>query len=250
MNQNLRVRRIRHELVGREVIVAEVESVSPRMLRLHFESPELEGFHSPAADDHIAIFPLSPEGEEVKRHYTPRAFDPARRRLTVDFALHEAGPATHWAERARVGDALSIGGPRSSLDVSEGFDWYLLIGDETALPAIGRRVETLRAGVPVWTVVLLFDEREEQRFVTEADWSPSWVLRGEPSLADAAHARAAVEQLRLPEGNGFVWIAGEASLARELRAWFFERGHPRKWIHASSYWKLGVADVHEVFEEE
>lgn len=249
MSKKHTIQRVRHELVGRDVTVAAIEMVTPRMRRIHFESPELEGFHSPSADDHIAIFIETPDGEEVKRHYTPRSFDASRRRLAIDFATHEAGPATDWAENARVGDVLSMGGPRSSLVVSEDFDWYLLLADETALPALARRVEMLRSGVPVLTIATIFDAAEKQQLTTQADWRPVWLTRGEPSAADLTLVRAAIDELELPSGDGFVWIGGESVLVRGLRASFIERGHPREWIHASGYWKRGVSDVHEVIDD-
>jgi len=86
------------------------------------------------------------------RDFTPRHFDASTRTLTLGFALHDAGPASAWAASARVGDVLGFGGPRGSRLTPDNFDWYLLVGDETALPAIGRRTEELRTGVPVLTV--------------------------------------------------------------------------------------------------
>ena len=80
------------------------------------------------------------------RDYTPRAFDAAGNRLTIDFALHDAGPATAWALNARPGETLLIGGPRGSTVVPDDFDFYLLAGDETALPSIGRRLESPASG--------------------------------------------------------------------------------------------------------
>jgi NADPH-dependent ferric siderophore reductase len=80
--------------------------------------------------------------------------------LHIDFAIHDAGPATDWALRARIGDALEIGGPRGSAVIPMEFDWYLLIGDETGLPAIGRRLEELPAGSRALVIVrrALIDE--------------------------------------------------------------------------------------------
>ena len=89
-----------------------------------------------------------PEGVERSpgRDYTPRRYDAGRNELVIDFALHDAGPATDWAAQAEPGQQLAVGGPRGSFVVPDDFDWYLFIGDETALPAIGRRLEELRAG--------------------------------------------------------------------------------------------------------
>ena len=102
------------------------------------------------------------------RDYTPRRFDPAARTLAIDFAVHDAGPATQWALDSAPGDTIEIGGPRGSLVVSPTFDWWLLIGDETALPAIGRRIEELPAGVRAISVVVVSSEGEQQRFDTAA----------------------------------------------------------------------------------
>ena len=44
------------------------------------------------------------------------------------------------------GQTLRIGGPRGSFIIPTNFDWHLLIGDDTALPAIARRLEELPAG--------------------------------------------------------------------------------------------------------
>lgn len=243
------IRRVRHELVGRELTVAAIERLTPRMQRIHFESPELDGFTSLGADDHVALFfPASGEDDEIKRHYTPRSFEASARRLAIDFASHEAGPASEWAANARVGDTLSLGGPKSSLVVSDDFDWYLLIGDETALPALGRWVEGLRRGVPVLTVATVFDEGERQHFETPAAWRPTWSLRGNPSPEDGERTSALVRDLELPRGTGFVWIAGEASWVRSVRGAVLGRGQPASFVRAASYWKRGEPDVHEVLE--
>ncbi|MDB5620323.1 siderophore-interacting protein [Tardiphaga sp.] len=237
--------RLRHEIRRRLLTVTAIERVTAQMLRLHFTSPELADFHSPSHDDHIKLF-FPGEGDKPEmRDYTPRRFDPAGQTLAIDFALHEAGPATSWAEAAGVGDTLQIGGPRGSTVVPDDFDWYLLIGDETALPAIGRRVEELRAGVPVATFVV----GEAQHFDTRAVWTPHWIAR-EPGSDELESLRKALAGFTLPAGDGFIWIAAEATVARSLRGYIMdERGHPREWTKAAGYWKRGEADAHEKIED-
>jgi NADPH-dependent ferric siderophore reductase len=246
------MRRLRHDLRRRTVTVSRLEHLTPRMMRIHFISPELADFVSAAPDDHVKLFfPQAgrPDGKPVMRDFTPRAFDRATGSLTIDFALHDAGPATEWAAGARVGDQLDIGGPRGSQVLPDDFDWYLLIGDESALPAIGRRVEELRPDVPVTTLVTLVHPFEEQRFATRAAWTPIWLHRGEPSGADAGLLRERLAGLRTPPGDGFVWIAGEAGIVRALRAYMIEeRGHPKAWLKAAGYWQRGQADAHVEIE--
>jgi NADPH-dependent ferric siderophore reductase len=243
--------RIRHETRRRTLTVSSTELLTPRMRRFGFTSPDLHDFVSATHDDHVKLFFPATDGdggETAMRDFTPRRFDRALATLIIDFALHEAGPATHWATSAQIGDTLEIGGPRGSIVVPDDFDWYLLIGDETALPAIGRRVEELRAEVPVTTLVLV-EAGEFHDFQTKAAWTPHWIARnGAPD--DASLLRKALSHYALPSGDGFVWIAAEASVARSVRNHIIEDlGHPRQWTKAAGYWKRGHSDIHEKIED-
>jgi len=245
--------RVRHELRRRKLTVASIELLTPRMRRFGFTSPDLHDFVSASHDDHVKLF-FPGDGEDPSggktdmRDFTPRRFDRDRGTVFIDFALHETGPAMRWAWSAQVGDRLEIGGPRGSVVVPDDFDWYLLIGDETALPAIGRRVEELRQGVPVASFVIT-EPGETQHFETMAAWTPRWIARA-PSSDDSALLRAALGDYALPKGDGFVWIAAEASVARSMRNHLVsDLGHPRQWIKAAGYWKRGHADTHEKIED-
>ncbi len=206
-------------------------------------------FPSLSPDDHVKLFVPVPGGEMEMRDYTPRRFDTAARSLTLDFAVHDAGPATRWALEAKVGDEMLLGGPRGSLVVPQDFDWWLLIGDETALPAIGRRIEELAAGTPVTSIVAVEGADEEQRFETAASHKAVWVHRPSSRADDPAPLLEALEGLTLPPGDGFVWIAAEAQVARAARAHVVEAlGHKLQWLKASGYWVKGKADSTEKFE--
>ncbi len=250
------ITRVRRETRRRTLNVTAVERLTQGMQRIRFTSPDLHDFTSGAADDHIKLFlPSASEpgglaGGTYMRDYTPRAFDAAAGSLTIDFALHESGPATAWAMSAKVGDTLEIGGPRGSNIVADDFDWYLLIGDETALPAIGRRVEELRPAVPVTTIVVIESEEDRQTFETAAEWTGLWTARQGRSGDDAALLRQAMAGLELASGDGYVWIAAEARVARALRTHVIETlGHPSAWVKASGYWSRGEEAAHETIQD-
>ncbi|MDE1148172.1 MAG: siderophore-interacting protein [Azospirillaceae bacterium] len=243
------ITRIRHDLRQRQLTVTGVEHITPGMLRIRLAGADLAGFTSLAPDDHVKILIPGADGGLERRDYTPRQYDAAKGELAIDFALHEAGPATAWALGARPGDGLTVAGPRGSQVVPADFDWWLLIGDETALPAIGRRVEELPAGVPVTSLVAVADAAEEQRFATRADHRALWVHRPLARADDPAPLLSALQELTLPPGEGFVWIAAEAGVARALRRQVVEAmGHPPAWLRAAGYWVHGRADAHEKFE--
>ena len=242
--------RVRHELKRRTLSVAGVERLTPAMVRVTLAGDSLADFASPAFDDHVKLFfaVAGPDGAPAAemRDYTPRRFDTARGLLVVDFALHQAGPATDWAARAAPGQTLEVAGPRGSSVIPDDFDWYLLVGDETALPAIARRVEELRPGVPVTTLVAVTGPAEEQAFAPRAGLDARWLHRPAAAADDPAPVLAALAGIPLPPGEGHVFIAAEAGVARALRRHIVEeRGHPREWTKAAGYWKRGQADASE-----
>ena len=242
-----RIERVRHEIKRRVLTVAGSEDVTPNMKRITLTGDSLADFVSLAPDDHLKVFiPAGGETEE-RRDYTPRRYDNAARTLVIDFAVHEAGPATQWAIDARVGDELVIGGPRGSAVVSAGVRQWLLIGDETALPAIGRRIEESDSETRITVIAAVADLSEEQRFETDARVTCHWVHR---PLSEATDPTKVLEQLRQVdiEPETFVWIAAEASVVRALRAHLVEGGFPLPWLKASGYWVQGKADTTEKFD--
>lgn len=240
--------RVKHELQRRTVTVVRVERLTPHMQRIVLGGDSLEGFASPAADDHVKLFVPTASGVEG-RDYTPRFVDSAARTLTLDFALHDAGPATAWARRAAAGQTIEIAGPRGSSLVPTDFDWWLLVGDETALPAIGRRVEALPSGTPVVTIVSVPGAEDQQAFDTEADHRAVWVHRSAEQAADPSLILAALADEVWPSGDGFVWIASETGIARALRRHVLEeRQHPLPWTKVAGYWTHGHAGATEKFD--
>lgn len=238
--------RQRFEPKRRSLTVLSTERVTPSMLRLVLGGDDLADFVSAAPDDHVKVAIAGPDGVEERRDYTPRRFDAARRELTLDFALHEAGSATLWAMAARPGDRLDVLGPRGSA-VVEGATvaQWLLIGDETALPAIGRRIEEAAPGARLTSLVAVTSAIEEQRFATAATLDARWIHRPATALTQAAPFIAALETIKL-EPATYVWVAAEAGVARAVRAYLADsRGVPIGWIKAAGYWVMGQADAHE-----
>ncbi len=261
--------RVRHQTRMRPLEVARVERLTPRMQRIVFGGAALDGFTSAAADDHVKLFlpapgqdrpvlpslgpngPVFPEGavRPVARDYTPRRFDAAARELIIDFVLHGDGPATHWAAQAQPGQQVGIGGPRGSF-LPPDADCLLLVGDETALPAIGRRLEELPTGARAIVLVEVADESEERYLPSAASLSITWLPRAgaEAGLADLL--LPALRALDWPSGAVEAWMAGETGVVRRLRTHLIEeRGLARERIRASGYWRRGTAGQHDALED-
>lgn len=235
--------------------VLRTERISPGFVSVTLGGADLDGFTSLSFDDHIKIFledepptgiapPPGPGGRRIMRDYTPRRFDAERRELTVEFALHGDGAATAWAAQASPGQQLRIGGPRGSFVIPNDYDFQLLIGDETALPAISRRLEELPATANVLTFVQATDPADQRAFPTQARVGVTWTGENPDSLIKA------IENLTLPAGEGFAWAAGEARVVAAIRAILVStHGLDKDHIRAAAYWKRGTCAHHETFAD-
>ena len=242
------IERVRYDVVKRrELTVKSADRITPNMLRLTLAGDELADFSSLGFDDHIKVIVPDGAGGTVMRDYTPRRHDAATNELVIDFALHDAGPATLHAVNARPGDRFTIGGPRGSQVISRYIASWLLVGDETALPAIGRRIEELGAGVQVTTLAAVPSPDDEQAFAGTATVVSRWIHRPVSAATDPAPFIAALAEIDIPAGT-FVWVAAEATVARAVRAYLTgERGVPLFWLKARGYWVQGKADATEEF---
>ncbi|AZL67272.1 MULTISPECIES: siderophore-interacting protein [Pseudomonas] len=247
------IHRVNHEIRQRRLVVLRVTELTPRMRRVTLGGAELAGFTSVGTDDHIKLlFACTPEEQvaidarnlgrdggarPTMREYTPRRIDLQNLELDIDFVLHGDGPASTWAAQAAPGQTLDIAGPRASMVVPDIFDSYLLIGDETAIPAIARRLEELPAGRQVLAVIQIEDEQERQPLPSKAQVEVIWVRRHAEDVLER------VKHLALPDGRLYGWVALEKSLTRQAKALLQEKGVPEDALKAAAYWRAdGTAD--------
>ncbi|MET9010952.1 siderophore-interacting protein [Streptomyces olivaceoviridis] len=237
--------------------VVRTERLTPHMQRVVLGGEGLAGFAADTCTDHYvkllfgaagvtypepfdlerirAEFPR--EQWPVTRTYTVRAWDPGQRELTLDFVIHgDEGLAGPWALRARPGDTVRFMGPGGAYAPDLDADWHLLAGDESALPAIARALETLPAGARAHAFVEVSGPEEEQKIDTEVP--VVWLHRGDRPVGEAL--LEAVRGLEFPEGRPHAFVHGEASFVKELRRLLrVERQIPREDLSISGYWRLG-----------
>ncbi|PYE18060.1 NADPH-dependent ferric siderophore reductase [Williamsia limnetica] len=242
--------RIGYPIGVRAVAVVRRELVSPRMIRLTLAGPELKGFHTYQADDHVMIVfpdddgavraPVPNEKQELDwprplplgRKYTIRRYDPELLELVLDFVLHEGGVASTWAVDAQPGDTVVIAGPPGAHAFAHNFDHYVFAVDATALPAVARWLDESPSEVSADVIVEVSHEDETQYPLAERDRvRVQWLVRP----ADRSMLADAVDALDLPPGRVFLFGAGEADDIRPLR----RRGTDRL---VTGYWKRGSAD--------
>lgn len=173
------------------------------------------------------------EAVALARTYTVRSFDAEAGELAIDFVLHGTGLASSWSRKVEPGASIYLAGPKVSAALPTDTDWMLLVGDDTALPAIARCLEEVPEGTRVRAVVEVPTARDRQELKTAADLELTWVVReaGEDLVET-------VKELQWWEGDPFVWVAGEAMAIKPLRRWLKqERSVPREHTDISGYWR-------------
>ena len=246
---------MRHQPRRRNLEVEHVENVSAHMIRVTLGG-DLEGFTSLGFDDHVKLFfPTGSMGDDgqpefMARDYTPRRHDPQAKTLAIEFVIHDAGPATRWAEQAKPGHVLQIGGPRGSFVIPTDFDWHLLIGDDTGLPAIARRLEELPAGARAVALVEVDGPADQVRMESAADVTVQWVHRNGAEAGTPDLLSQALRNLKMRGGDYYAWAACELLTAKALRAQLIaDHGANPKWLRAAGYWRRGAVAVHDVFND-
>lgn len=237
-----RVQRVRFELRRRDGRVTRVERPTPGFARVTVQGADFQSLRTLSFDDHVKLMLPQPDGSMAMRDLTPRAHDPDRGELVLEVALHGHGPASRWAAAATVGDPVTIGGPRGSMIIPMDYDWHLLAGDASALPAIARRLEELPAGRRV-RVLVQADAADWRPLPSASPLQMQWVEMADDWLR-------ALADTPLPPGDGFVWCAGEAQQMARARALLRDtHAHPREAMRVAAYWKRGATAFHEHLDD-
>ncbi|TDP57188.1 NADPH-dependent ferric siderophore reductase [Kocuria sp. AG109] len=261
-----------HPLVVRTVRVLSVQEVTPRMRRIRLGGEQLSSFvpaglettapafRAPSFDDHVklifaengpvqAVLPRqlsegiewTPASARITRDYTPRAVDADAGELTLDFVLHGHGPAAAWARAARPGDELSFVGPKFSMHLPAEISAMLLVGDETALPAIGRFFDERPVQAPAHAVITVSEDAARQELALREGDSVTWVRKERPDGPGLLRAvRETFAGLELGP-DPFLWAAGEARSLLPLRRWASrERVIPKTHQSMTGYWHVAM----------
>ena len=243
----------------RKLEVIRTQQLSPHLRRITFGGPCLEGFPENQESAYIK-FVFSGDGSAETRMpspetlaskserpplrpYTVRRHDVAALELDVDFALHgDAGPASRWAVNAETGDQIIATGPGGKKLLNFDADWFFLVGDITALPAICVNIEQMPRSARGYVVLEVPSAEDKLTLELPDAVELHWVIdpeagKGSKSLLEK------VRSLPFMEGQPSIWAACEFDSMRALREHFkLERSVKREHIYISSYWKLGLSE--------
>jgi NADPH-dependent ferric siderophore reductase len=241
----------------RAVAVRRRRVLGARLVRVTVGGARLEGFTVSEPASSIRLLLPDPHGGELVlpwwtgnefllpdgrrpliRTLTPRHLDAERGEMDLDVVVHGHGAASAWAQHVEPGSPVAVSGPGRGHRIDTSAERYVVIGDETAVPAASQILEAL----PPAMAVSVHLEGEG-----EAPWLPphpgadvTWHRRRAAAPIGDALVGALRRAALTPTCH--VWAAGEAAAMQRIRRLLFdEHHHPRARATVRGYWKAGAS---------
>ena len=243
----------------REMRVVRARNISPRMRRVTLQGSNLKRFEYGGLHVHLLFpprdakeprwpvtgedgRPVWPDGafKLVARVYTIRNIDASRGEVEIDIVIHDGTPGSEWAINAKPGDLVGMTGPGGG-DVAAA-DWYLLAGDETALPAIARILERLPESATAVVRIEVDSVADEQKLTTACAVDLVWLHRRGAPAGTRSLLPEAIAAVDFPTGDTkvFAWAGCEFSAFKAIRQHVRNKRKLKREEHlVVSYWRRG-----------
>lgn len=168
-----------------------------------------------------AFYEMTDDVRPVGAYYSVRRL--RDNEMDIEVYLHEpAGNVSGWVTTCQPGDPVALWGPRTAWAPPSEVDWWLLVADETGVPALARIAEGLPAGAVVHSVVGPYEGLLEQ-----------------------------VRALDFPEGNPYIWGGAESRAMTAIRRYVRnERGVPRERVSLTGYWRHPTTTDADISDED
>ncbi|GAB2472847.1 siderophore-interacting protein [Xylanimonas ulmi] len=179
----------------------------------------------------------------VLRAYTVREHRPEIGELDIDFVAHgDDGVAGPWAQRAQPGERVALLDQGVGFDPAPGADFHLLVGDESAMPAICGILRDLPHDARGLAIVEIPDEADAQKVDAPTGVEVRWLPRADPHARPGRLALAELTQFVPQDPQRLAaHLIGEQALPTEGRRHLVSLGAPKRNITFIGYWRHGKA---------
>lgn len=226
----------------RKAQVLSTKQITPHLQRIVVGSDEFKDL-TPSYIGHYVKVLLPHNGEldlniktALMRSYTINHVNEQTGALTLDFVINmHHGPATNWAQTAKVGDSLAIAGPGPKKLDNYSHSHYVLLGDLTSVNAVKGYAQQL----PHSAKIDMFIHAPSAQDIISLDTprTANWLVTNSPDES----MLTALNNLKIGVQPPIVFMALEAGLVRKVKTKLNELyAIPRTHIVASGYWKKGL----------
>lgn len=243
--------------------VTRVRALSPHMTRVTLHANDFADLTYRGSDHYVRLLlprdsqarPLLPTTQEwwpemvampaeqrpILRNYTVADLRPETGEMDIDFVCHgDTGPATKWVNRAEIGHSVGIIDQGVLHDVRGDADEYLIVGDETALPAATGLLGVLPPGITV-TALLEVPTAADRRELPAPQARITYFTRPDPHQKPGLLLVDAVRDWRPTHGRVVAWVSGESGMTTAVRRLLVKTGVGKADISFHGYFKFGRA---------
>lgn len=248
--------------------VASARRISPNFVRVTLAGDDLERLPRHGFDHWVRLFlphPSAPrtdfsslpetfgvggyvkylrqksDSRPVVRSYTIRA--QRAREIDIDFVAHgDEGPAGSWAQRATAGEPVALIDQGRGFDLPDDAGFHLLVGDESALPAVLCILRDLPADATGLAIVEVPHIADAQDVVMPEGVELRWLVRSNPKTIPGRLALQELRDFSPPDPETVAaFIVGEQALATGGRRHLVSLGTPKPQIEFTGFWRVGRA---------
>jgi len=249
--------------------VVGVADVHPHLRLVTFGGGDLAEF-TPAGPDTFLYLLLAPPGrpelavdqsfswdayartpddeKPVGAYYTLRRWRPESAEIDVLMVLHDdhgtdasptsGGHASRWAAQATVGDRVALWGPRTAYDPPVGTEHFVLVADETGLPAVAAIIEQLPDGATADVLAEVADASERQELAERKGVNVRWLYRDGAAPGTTTLLSDAARELPVFDRPTYLWGGGESKVMTKVRRYVRDvRGLGRGDVSLVAYWR-------------
>jgi NADPH-dependent ferric siderophore reductase len=182
---------------------------------------------------------MSDDVRPTGAYYTMREWRPATKELDMLFMLHgDEGDASAWAATATHGDRVALWGPREAFTPPADPEWYLLVADDTGLPAVAAILDSLAQDTVVRVFAEVDCEAEQQALASRPSLEVTWLYRRGAEPGSTTLLVDAVRAMPWPGGAPYVWGGGESHQMTAVRRYVRDEcGVPSEAASLVAYWR-------------
>ena len=227
----------------RKLEVKTINSLSKNLKRATFHSHDLFDLNQSDVGGYVKLKfknqNINSKNPILLRPFTIRAFREESLEIDIDFVVHNKGLASNWVKNAKKGDKLDISGLGRKQELSLKYDWFFLIGDLSALPAISVNLETINKDSRGIIIIETLSMNDKIIVDIPKNFSIHWVLNSQPHIQNFLLLDKIKKTVWL-DGNPCIWVACEFNNMKNIRDFLFSKCNIIKdQIYISSYWKAG-----------
>ena len=233
------------ERLGVLAMTATVQSVvalSPSLAAVTLNVPNIAIGGVPGNDVMIAV--PKPDGGLARRRFSVRSFDPEKDTVTFWVTTHHDGLASEWLRDAQPGSSTDLVGPRGKIQLEPLADWYLFVGDISALGAFYNLAEAIE--LP-GKAIFIVEVPSAQDIVT-APFDEGLGVTGifverqgrEPN--DPVGLLRGLAAFEFPEGEGHAYLFGEFKQINAVKLALLDRGLTTEQCSMKAFGRQGKAN--------